>query len=71
MGTRIFPEDISTTAISFVFVIAQMGGSLFPIVTGVLSAHVGVAALQPMLVGLITATGISWLFVPQSLSKRD
>ncbi|KAH8912758.1 MFS general substrate transporter [Coniochaeta sp. PMI_546] len=71
VGSRIFPADISTTAISFVFVFAQMGGSLFPIVTGVLGAHVGVAVLQPMLVGLITATGISWLLVPQAQSKTD
>lgn len=56
---------------SFVFVFAQMGGSLFPIITGVLGAHVGVAVLQPMLVGLITATGVSWLLVPQPQSKTE
>jgi hypothetical protein len=71
VGTKIFPAEISSTAISFVFVFAQMGGSLFPIITGVLGAHVGVKVLQPMLVGLVAATGVSWLFVPQSQSKMD
>ncbi|KAB5540536.1 major facilitator superfamily domain-containing protein [Coniochaeta sp. 2T2.1] len=71
VGARIFPAAISTTAMSFVFVFAQMGGSLFPIITGVVGAHVGVKVLQPMLVGLITATGISWLLVPQPQSKKE
>lgn len=71
VGTKIFPPEISGTAISFVFVFAQIGGSLFPIVTGVLGAHVGVSVMQPILVGLIAATAVSWLLVPQSETKSE
>jgi hypothetical protein len=69
VGTRLFPAEISATAISFVFVFAQMGGSLFPIVTGVLGAKAGVSVMQPILVGLIAAMTISWLLVPQPKGK--
>jgi hypothetical protein len=69
VGTRLFPADISATAISFVFVFAQTGGSFFPVVTGVLGAHAGVAVMQPILVGLIVAMTISWLLVPQPKGK--
>ncbi|KAK4173220.1 major facilitator superfamily domain-containing protein [Triangularia setosa] len=71
VGTCIFPSDINPTALSFVFVFAQVGGSLFPIITGVLGAYVGVSVMQPVLVALITATAISWLLVPQSQPKEE
>lgn len=42
-----------------------MGGSVFPIITGIISSGAGVKVLQPILVGLLAATGISWLLVPR------
>lgn len=69
VGAALFPAKINATAISFVFVFAQIGGSLFPIVTGVLGVHVGVSVMQPILVGLLVATTISWLLVPQPKGK--
>jgi len=45
-------------------VFGQLGGSLFPIITGVIAAKYGVGVLQPMLVGLLVATVISWLLIP-------
>ncbi|KAK4201883.1 major facilitator superfamily domain-containing protein [Triangularia verruculosa] len=71
VGTRIFPPDIRPTALSFLFVFAQLGGSLFPIITGVMGARLGVSVMQPVLVALISATGIVWLFVPQSQAKQE
>ncbi|PKS12431.1 hypothetical protein jhhlp_000637 [Lomentospora prolificans] len=68
LGAKIFPPESHSTALAFVFVLAQMGGSFFPIVTGVIAASKGVAILQPMLVGLIAATGIAWLLVPRPKS---
>jgi hypothetical protein len=65
VAARILPPEINATAISFVFVFAQMGGCLFPIITGFLGAYVGVAVMQPIMVGLIVAMAVSWLFVPQ------
>lgn len=40
-----------------------MAGSLFPVITGVVSLNAGVAVLQPIPIGLLTATTISWLLV--------
>lgn len=45
-----------------------MGGSLFPIITGVVSSNAGVKVLQPILVSLLAATTVSWLFVPRPKS---
>jgi hypothetical protein len=64
LGSKLFSPEIRSTALPLVFVFAQMGGSLFPIITGVVSANAGVAVLQPILVALLTATAISWLLVP-------
>jgi hypothetical protein len=70
VGSRLFPADIRATALSLVFVFAQIGGSSFPVITGLVSSHKGVWVLQPMLVGLISATAISWLLVPQPKSSN-
>lgn len=49
---------------------AQAGGSLFPALTGVIASSAGVKVMQPILVGLIVAMGISWALVPK-VEKRD
>jgi MFS family permease len=57
---------VSLTKIkALVFVLGQVGGSIFPAVTGILAAHAGVKVLQPILVGLLGATGVFWLMVPR------
>ncbi|KID84527.1 Major facilitator superfamily domain, general substrate transporter [Metarhizium guizhouense ARSEF 977] len=65
LGSKLFPRHIHSTALALVFVSAQMGGSLFPVITGVVSSNAGVQVLQPILVGLLAATPISWLCVPR------
>lgn len=65
VGSKLFPPDIRPTALSFVFVFGQIGGSLFPVITGVVASQAGVGVLQPMLVALIAGTGLSWLLVPK------
>lgn len=64
MTAKIFSADVKTIALSFVFVFGQLGGSLFPIVTGVIASRVGVGVLQPVLVSLWVGTGISSLLIP-------
>jgi len=71
VGSKLFPPDIHSAALAFVFVFAQMGGSVFPVITGVLASHKGVAVLQPMLVGLLGATGISWWLIPHPKSTAN
>lgn len=65
LGSKLFPPEEHSTALAFVFVFAGMGGSLFPIITGVVASAVGVAVLQPILIGLLTVTTISWVLVPR------
>ncbi|KAM0429776.1 hypothetical protein ACHAPT_006382 [Fusarium lateritium] len=64
VGSRLFAPRIRSTALSFVFVFAQLGGCLFPIITGLVASSAGVAVLQPVLCGLLAATAVAWLFVP-------
>ena len=54
-----------------VFVIAQAGGAIFPALTGVIATKVGVGVLQPILIGLIVAMGISWALVPKVIIKQS
>jgi fucose permease len=71
IGTKLFPPELHSTALAFVFVFAQMGGSLFPIITGVIASSAGVHVLQPILTGLLTATAISWLLVPRPKTEQN
>ena len=65
MGSKLFSRDINSTALSFVFVFAQLGGCVFPVATGLMARHTGVKVLQPILCALLGATSISWLLVPR------
>ncbi|SPO03031.1 related to tetracycline resistance proteins [Cephalotrichum gorgonifer] len=65
VASKLFHPESRSTALAFLFVFAQIGGCLFPIVTGVIAAGSGVAVLQPILVSLLGATVISWLMVPK------
>ncbi|KAJ5428677.1 hypothetical protein N7445_010131 [Penicillium cf. griseofulvum] len=65
VGSKIFSPEIRSSAIAFVFVLGQIGGSVFPALTGVIAGKVGVQVLQPMLVGLLGAAGVSWLILPK------
>lgn len=57
---------------AFVFVLGQVGGSIFPALTGIIAGKVGVQVLQPMLVGLLGAAGLSWLILPKDAAlHRD
>jgi fucose permease len=60
-----------TLWIALVFVVGQIGGSIFPAITGVIAARAGVRALQPILIGLIAATGVSWLLLPRVGLNRE
>ncbi|KAF2731977.1 MFS general substrate transporter [Polyplosphaeria fusca] len=65
IGSKLFDKRIQPTALGFVFVLAQAGGSLFPALTGVIASKAGVKIMQPILVGLIVAMGVSWALVPK------
>jgi hypothetical protein len=60
------------TGLAFVFVLGQIGGSVFPALTGIIAGKVGVQVLQPMLVGLLSVAGLSWLILPKdAVLHRD
>ena len=65
VASKLFHPDSRSTALAFVFVFAQLGGSLFPIITGVIASAAGVKVMQPILISLLGATGLSWLVVPR------
>ena len=71
IGSKIFPKKIQSTALGLVFVLAQAGGSLFPSLTGLIAGRVGVQVLQPILIGLIVAIGISWILVPKVPDRSE
>lgn len=71
VGSRLFTSETKSTALAFVFVFAQMGGAVFPIVTGQLATRVGVWVLQPVLVSLIVVTGVCWFSVPRPKETRN
>lgn len=70
VGSKIFPPEVRSSAIAFVFVIGQIGGSIFPIITGVIAAREGVRVLQPIMIGLLCATAVSWLLLPKTSGLR-
>jgi fucose permease len=70
IGSKLFSKELQPTALGFVFVLAQAGGAFFPAVTGIIASRAGVKIMQPILVGLIVALGISWVLVPR-VKKRD
>ncbi|KAJ5286316.1 hypothetical protein N7524_001622 [Penicillium chrysogenum] len=71
VGSKIFSAEIRSSAIAFVFVLGQIGGSVFPALTGIIAGKVGVKVLQPMLVGLLGAAGVSWLILPKDTALHQ
>ncbi|ROT42591.1 MFS general substrate transporter [Sodiomyces alkalinus F11] len=65
VASKLVPRELNSTAMAFVFVFAQGGGTLFPMITGVLASRAGVSVLQPVLIGLWVACAISWLLIPK------
>ena len=61
----------SNLIIGLVFVIAQAGGAIFPALTGVIATKAGVGVLQPILIGLIVAMGVSWALIPKVIIKQS
>lgn len=69
VASKLFPRELSSTAMAFVFVFAQAGGALFPFITGIIASRAGVSVLQPILVGLWVGCSVSWLLIPKV--KKD
>ncbi|KAJ5690908.1 hypothetical protein N7462_005300 [Penicillium macrosclerotiorum] len=68
---KLIAADIRSSALAFIFVLGQVGGSLFPAITGSIASHSGVAVLQPMLVGLLGVTGVTWFLLPKTTAHED
>ncbi|KAG8625186.1 hypothetical protein KVT40_006937 [Elsinoe batatas] len=72
VASRLFADDVKSSALSFVFVLGQVGGSVFPAMTGLIAAKAGVQVLQPTLLGLLSATACTWMLVPRkATAHRD
>ncbi|KAF2226020.1 major facilitator superfamily domain-containing protein [Elsinoe ampelina] len=68
VASRLFSDNIKSSALGFVLISGQMGGNAFPAITGLVAGRVGVQVLQPILVGLLGATAVSWSLVPRKES---
>ncbi|KAL0944046.1 glucose and galactose transporter [Colletotrichum truncatum] len=65
VASKLFPRKIRSVALGFIFVLAQAGGTFFPSITGIIAQSAGVGVLQPIVAGLIVASGIFWFLVPK------
>ncbi|OTB05844.1 hypothetical protein M426DRAFT_10289 [Hypoxylon sp. CI-4A] len=59
VASKLFPREAQPAALGFIFVLAQAGGAIFPSVTGLIATKAGVAVLQPIVLVLFVAGGIS------------
>ncbi|KAI1805474.1 MFS general substrate transporter [Daldinia bambusicola] len=71
VASKLFPRESQTAALGFIFVLAQAGGALFPSITGLIAANAGVAVLQPIVLALFVAGGISWWLVPKVPQRSE
>ena len=70
VATKLLQQSLHPPALGLIFVIAQAGGTIFPAITGIVANKAGISVLQPILIGLIAAMGISWALVPK-VERRD
>ncbi|KAI1468435.1 MFS general substrate transporter [Daldinia caldariorum] len=71
VASKLFPREAQTAALGFIFVLAQAGGALFPSITGLIATNAGVAVLQPFVLALFVAAGISWWLVPKVPQRSE
>ncbi|KAI1763033.1 MFS general substrate transporter [Hypoxylon sp. FL1150] len=71
VASKLFPREDQPAALGFIFVLAQAGGAIFPSVTGLIATSAGVAVLQPIVLALFVAGGISWWLVPKVPRRSD
>ncbi|KAI1076268.1 MFS general substrate transporter [Whalleya microplaca] len=65
VASKSFSRESQTAALGFIFVSAQAGGAIFPSITGLIATHAGVAVLQPIVLALFIASGLSWWLIPK------
>ncbi|RDW73510.1 hypothetical protein BP6252_07417 [Coleophoma cylindrospora] len=71
VASKLIPKEIHASALGLIFVVAQAGAAIFPAITGVVAANAGVGTLQPMLIGVLIAMGLSWALVPKFDDKNE
>ncbi|KAI0840250.1 MFS general substrate transporter [Hypoxylon sp. FL0890] len=71
VASKLFPREDQPAALGFIFVLAQAGGAIFPSITGLIAANAGVAVLQPIVLALFVAGGISWWLVPKVPQRSE
>ncbi|OTA16343.1 hypothetical protein BTJ68_15145 [Hortaea werneckii EXF-2000] len=61
VGSQLIPSELQASGLAMIFVVAQAGG--------VIASKAGVGTLQPIVVGLLAATLVSWALVPNPRRK--
>ncbi|KAI1498539.1 MFS general substrate transporter [Biscogniauxia marginata] len=71
VAPKLFPRASQPAALGFIFVLAQAGGAIFPSITGLIATSAGVAVLQPIVLVLYVAGGVSWWLIPKVPSRNE
>ncbi|KAI1377415.1 MFS general substrate transporter [Hypoxylon crocopeplum] len=71
VASKLFPRESQPAALGFIFVIAQAGGAIFPSITGLIATNAGVVVLQPIVLALFVAGGMSWWLVPKVPQRNE
>ncbi|KAF9552887.1 MFS general substrate transporter, partial [Agrocybe pediades] len=64
--THILPRWLLTACVGLVTGIGVAGSAALPFITGLLASKYGIASLQPLMVSMMGAMLLAWVFVPKS-----
>jgi len=70
-GARVFPRRLQTGAMGFVAGSGQAGSALVPFMAGAIASKAGIAALQPVLVGILGFMTVIWVLVARKAWAMD
>lgn len=67
--SKLLPRHLHVGAIGFIAAIGSCGAAALPFATGALAQRYGAWVLQPMIISLLSAMGILWIFIPEPDKK--
>ncbi|KAI0759756.1 MFS general substrate transporter [Irpex lacteus] len=68
---KILPRSLLTGSIGWIAGVGQAGSACIPFITGAIASKAGIASLQPVLVGLMSAMFVLWIVVPNKARHMD
>ncbi|KAI0087346.1 MFS general substrate transporter [Irpex rosettiformis] len=68
---KILPHSLLTGSIGWIAGVGQAGSAIVPFITGAIASKAGIASLQPVLIGLMSAMFAVWVIVPRQARHID